>query len=91
MTHCNCNDPCYRCDIGNQGDDCTCFNPCHVHQPEATARDEPTFSPLARAERQRNNPRVEVEEKAPVRRNHLTGEVLRRASGPSCPTTRTTE
>jgi len=35
---CNCNDKCWQCDVGNQGDDCTCFNPCPVHPSTPSTR-----------------------------------------------------
>lgn len=74
MTRCNCNDECYRCDVGNKGDDCTCFNPCPIHQPGAVLRNESRLSARAGEEWRRNHETPWPKEK--LTRNHFTGEVV---------------
>lgn len=55
---CNCKERCWCCDEGREDEECTCFEPCPVHQPGAFKKDLSRFSSQASRELERNRPEV---------------------------------
>lgn len=47
---CNCDDLCWACDKGYDGEECSCFDPCPVHQPVSYEQGLSTFCDAAQAE-----------------------------------------